>query len=98
MADKKSMNNKGDIPLTVLVVGIFLVCCIAIFSFIFSTINARNTFVGIGTIEDINAQLEQKAFSSEIPNGLHLEKKSFQGFLFWKKEITVFSIEYKFKP
>jgi asparagine N-glycosylation enzyme membrane subunit Stt3 len=98
MADKKRMNKKGDIPLTVLVVGIVLVCCIAIFSFIFSTIKARNTFVGIGTIEDMNAQLEQRTFSSESPNGLYLEKKATSGFLFWKKEITVFSIEYKFKP
>lgn len=89
------MDKRGDIPLTILVIGIILVCCIAIFSFSSSTIKARNSFVGIGFVEKLNSQIEDKIFAGQDPTGLYLEDKVSQGILFWKKEVVLFSVEYK---
>jgi len=56
------MNKRGDIPLTILVIGILLVCALALFSFLSSTTKVRNSFVGIGVLEKMNSQLEKNYF------------------------------------
>jgi len=56
------MNKRGDIPLTILVIGILLVCALALFSFFSSTTKVRNSFVGIGVLEKMNSQLEKNYF------------------------------------
>ncbi|MDD5589011.1 MAG: hypothetical protein PHP92_03050, partial [Candidatus Nanoarchaeia archaeon] len=91
-------NKKGDISITILVIGVFLVCGIATFSFINSMIQTRNSFVGIGMVEKINMQTEGKIFNGESPNGLYLEKNMTEGFAFWGKEVLLFSVEYKLRP
>jgi hypothetical protein len=55
-------NKKGDIPMTILVVGVVLVCAIALVSFFSSTIKMRNSFVGIGLVEQLNSQIEENSF------------------------------------
>jgi hypothetical protein len=55
-------NNRGDIPMTILVIGTILVCGIALFSFAISTINMKNSFLGIGLIEQLNSQIEENLF------------------------------------
>lgn len=88
-------NKKAEISTTVLVIGVLLICGIAIFSFFNSVIQTQNSFVGIGMVEKINMQVEEKIFKGESPNGLHLEKNMTEGFLFWSKEVLLFSVEYK---
>ena len=89
------MNRRGDIPTTILVIGVIAVLGYAIFSFISSTSHVRNSFVGIGLTEKLNSQIEEKIFNNQNPAGLYLESKENQGFLFWKKEVLLFSVEYK---
>lgn len=89
------MNKRGDIPITILVIGVVLVCSIAIVSFFISTVKARNSFVGINLMEQMNAQIEAKVFNNENPAGLYIERKETRGFLFWAKEVFLFSVEYK---
>ena len=96
MAVKK--NKRGDIPTTILVIGIIAVLGYAIFSFVHSTSHVRGSFVGIGLMEKLNSQIEGKVFNSQNPAGLYVEQKEKQGFLFWQKEVFLFSAEYKFKP
>jgi hypothetical protein len=96
MADK--MNKRGDIPVTILVLLVFAICGLAIYTFIASTSHVRNYFVGIGLTEKLNSQIEGKVFNNQNPAGLYLEDKESQGFLFWKKDVILFSAEYKFKP
>ncbi len=91
-------NRRGDISITILVIGVLLICGIAIFSFFNSMIQTGNSFVGIGIVENLNMQVEEKIFNGENPNGLYLEKKMTEGFLLWSKEVLLFSVEYKFKP
>ena len=63
-------NKKGDIPVTILVLMIVLVCVLAIFSFIYSRTASKDYFSGTGLIETV------KAFSEEIS---FFEKTEFSG-------------------
>lgn len=55
-------DRRGDIPITILVIGVLFVCALALFSFSSSEIKIRNNFVGIGLIEQINSQIEENSF------------------------------------
>jgi len=55
-------NRKGDIPTNILVIGIVLVCSIALLSFFYSTVKMRDSFVGIGLVEQLNSQIEENSF------------------------------------
>jgi len=55
-------NRRGDIPTNILVLGIVLVCAIALFSFFYSTVKMRNSFTGVGLVEQLNSQIEENSF------------------------------------
>ena len=55
----KNKNNRGDIPITILVIGVFVVCTLAILSFFASSISMRSSYVGIDIIEDFNEKIEK---------------------------------------
>jgi|TARA_B100002003_G_scaffold153457_1_gene142242 polynucleotide 5'-kinase involved in rRNA processing len=59
-------NKKADIPVTILVIGVFAICSMAIFSFIYSTNNIQKDFVGVGLIETINSIEEEIKFYESI--------------------------------
>lgn len=96
MADK--INRRGDIPVTILVISVIIICGLALYTFSLSANHVRNHFVGIGLLEKLNSQIEQRTFSNQAVSGLYIEDKESPGFFFWKKEIVLFSAEYKFKP
>ena len=96
--DKYILNKKGDVSTTILVIGILLICALAIFSFFSSTIQVGSSFVGIGLIEKLNAQIESNVFNGENPVGLYVSKNVTRGFLFWSKQVLLFSAEYKSQP
>jgi len=89
------MNKRGDIPVTILVLLVIVIYGLAIYSFSMSIGPIRNSFVGIGLVEKLNSQVEERVFNNQNPAGLYLENKENQGFLFWKKEVLLFSVEYK---
>jgi len=94
----KRMNKKGDIPTTVLVIGVFVVCSLALGSFYVSNFKVEKSFVGIALMEEMNSQIERNLFSGESIDGLYKEKNETKwipewGFN-WRKEIIVFSVEY----
>ena len=86
------MNKKGDIPVTILVIGVFIVCTLALLSFFVSMNVIKKSFVGISLVEKANSQIEK----NNLDNYYDEEKKS-TGFLGFGKEKVVFSIEYN-KP
>jgi hypothetical protein len=90
-------NKRGDIPVTILVVGVVFICAIALMSFIASSISIRKSFTGIALVEQLNSQVEEHLFyNPALPaNGTYLEKETTKGFLFWKKKIVSFSVEYQ---
>ncbi|MGY4884678.1 MAG: hypothetical protein ACP5NZ_03835 [Nanobdellota archaeon] len=94
--DKKlniKTNKKGDLPLTILVIGVFGVCTIAIFSFIYSSSQVNKAFIGVEIMENANIQIE-----SHNLYHLYLDKKVTKlspewGFNWFKQKI-IFSVEY----
>ncbi len=87
------MDKRGDLPLTVLVIGVFAVCTLAIFSFVYSSRQINSSFVGVEIIEKANIQIE-----SHNLDHIYLNKKSTKfswegGFDFFK-DVIVFSVEY----
>ena len=55
-------NNRGDIPITILTIGVFVVCTLALLSFFVSSINLRNSYVGVDKINEFNIDLEKSEF------------------------------------
>ena len=68
------MNKKGDITITMLVIGVIAVCFLTILSFSINRINQENNFAGIGLIETINSISHQENFLSS-----HSDFKSIYG-------------------
>ena len=79
-------NYKADIPVTILVIGIFAICSLALLSFCSSDILVKHSFVGVGLIENINAEIEQYSFSNSL-NNLNLKNINGKWFFYQEKKI-----------
>jgi hypothetical protein len=89
------MDKKGDLPVTLLVLGVFAVCTLALLSFFYSSHLIQRSFVGVGVVEEANIQIEAhnlghfyteekiNVFSPGLEEGIHLFE-----------EKVIFSIEY----
>ena len=87
-------NRRGDIPITILVIGVFAVCALAILSFIYASVSLRNSFVGIDIVKDINYQIEFREFQGEDSSYFYQEINK-TNYLPWTKDEILFSIEYR---
>ena len=68
----KKMNKKGDIPVTILVIGVFVICALALLSFVKFNLDSDKDFVGIGLIETVLAVEEEVGFD-EATSGFNRE-------------------------
>lgn len=59
------MNKRGDIPITIFVIGVLAICALAIFSFYLSDRNAKNSFNSIDVIEKILVEKEKISLYNE---------------------------------
>lgn len=73
------MNKQGDIPVTILVIGVFGICVLAILSFNFSISSGRVSLAGPYLIEDVIVISEQISFYEN--NGINFDvlKKTVPG-------------------
>ena len=55
-------NKRGDISITLLVLGVFAVCTLTLFSFYISGVDGKETALRIGMIEKINSLAEETRF------------------------------------
>ena len=62
MKTKFITSKKGDVQITILVIMIVAICILTIFSFIRSTNQVQSNYVGVGLIEEINADVEKFYF------------------------------------
>ncbi len=85
------MNKKGDVPVVILVLGVLVICCLALLSFFTSTIQTRNFFVGINLVEKASAQIEENSFNG---NEVEINLQKFKSSWFSKKKILIFSVNY----
>ncbi|MCK5043900.1 hypothetical protein KAR52_02775 [Candidatus Pacearchaeota archaeon] len=65
--NKKFIKNKhADVPVTILVIGVFAICVLAIISFYFSDKEIEKSFMDIGLMEQINSQMEKYIFYEKM--------------------------------
>ena len=57
-----AINKKGDISTLVLVIGVFLVCAVAIFSFAVFNISSQQKFLALQKMASVNSIAEQARF------------------------------------
>ena len=60
---KLFQNKRADISITLLVMGIFVLCTATILSFYFSSVIVRDATIGLEALEKLNSNVE-KAYSS----------------------------------
>ena len=91
------MNKKADLPVTILVIGVFAVCTLALLSFFYSSHQLHKSFVGIEMVENANIQIETNSL-----NHFYAEKKinvfspglgGEEGIHLFKEKL-IFSVEY----
>lgn len=58
----KKLNKKGNIPVTILVLGIFAICGFALLTFFISDFDVSNSFGGIGLLEKVNSHADEYVF------------------------------------
>ncbi|MFH1787234.1 MAG: hypothetical protein ABH811_00355 [archaeon] len=64
---KNKINKRGDIPVTILVIGVFAVCTLAILSFKFFDIKTNEDFYKIiGASEEMNTQIQKYYFYDNV--------------------------------
>ena len=89
------MDKRGDLPVTILVIGVLAVCTLALLSFFYSSYQLHKSFVGVESVENANIQIETNSlnhfydekrtdvFSPGLEGGIHLFKDK-----------LIFSVEY----
>lgn len=88
--------KKGDVPVTILVIGVVAICALALFSFFHSTTQIKSFFEGVGKISDARIEIEQNSLDyfydeiNKIKFKISLDEK-------WFQEKVVFSVEYNRK-
>jgi hypothetical protein len=86
-------NKRGDIPVTLLVIGVFVVCTLAMISFINSDRNSEKTFVGLEIMEKMNLDIETRNLDHH-----YLEERRNviipEWGTNWVHERLIFSVEY----
>jgi len=101
--------KKGDIPITILVIGVFALCTLALITFYFAEIKIENAFSGLNVLENVNSIAEQLSFyrqnKPDAISQLAIDKGSYysivqeynvsEGVLFWKKDVILINIEYR---
>jgi hypothetical protein len=98
------MNKKASIPITILVIGIFLICTLALISFILAKSSARDSFSGVALMEKMNSQIEDYSVNQDLGNidtrvndlgkRVFYQEKIDYSILPWKKDMVIFSLEY----
>lgn len=59
-------NKKGDVPILILVIGVFGVCALAMLTFFISDWSIGNSFVGIGIMQKMNAEIDEYLYYKNV--------------------------------
>ena len=95
-------NKRGDIPVVILVIGVVVLCSLAIASFIISDIKIGKELLGVGLVEEVNSDIEKFHFYQNLgdSNEVAAEKinASIKGnFLIVKRNNDILLIEYRLR-
>ena len=56
------MKSKGNLPIVILVIGVFAVCSLALLTFLIADFRTNNSFVGIGIMLQLQEDIDEHAF------------------------------------
>ena len=56
------MKSRGNIPIVLLVIGVFAVCSLALLTFLIADFRTNNSFVGVGMMFQLQEDLDEYAF------------------------------------
>ena len=90
-------NKRGDIPVTILVIGVFVVCTLAILSFINSNLSISKTFVGTDLMEKANIDIERNQLTNYYID-YNVTKITPEFGFDWFNKKTIFSVQYTDNP
>lgn len=62
-----SKSRKGDVPVMILVLGVFAICAIAILSFYSSATRSKGDIGGFAIMEEANSRVDEYYFYSKFP-------------------------------
>ena len=65
-------NKKSSVPVTILVIGVFLVCSYALLTFFISDFKISNSFIVVTLVREANIQIDEYLFYKN--SGVSLEK------------------------
>ncbi len=52
-------NKRGDVPITILVIGVFAICSLALLSFYIAEVRMERNFVGLDLMEKLDTNVEK---------------------------------------
>jgi hypothetical protein len=55
-------NKKGDVPTTIFAIEVIVLCSFAVFTFMTSERDIRNSFIGVGIVQELVSNIEQSSF------------------------------------
>ena len=97
-------NKKGDIPITILVIGVVAVCALALLSFLSSGFNIEQSFIGMTLMEEMNSKIDQYSFyknvglsEDEINEILNVQEGSAGKYLYIEENKTSFRLGFPLK-
>ena len=66
----KKLNKKGDLPVTLLVIGVFAICSLALFSFFYSDFKIKDSLKTINLMEQIGSTKEDIMLYENVDSGM----------------------------
>ena len=90
------MNKKGDVTVVILVIGVFVVCTMAMVVFFLSSLQKAGEFVDVGLIEKVSERMEKgdNFLSDNTGNFLKENRLEREHWYNWKKTKEVFYVKY----
>ena len=59
---RKISSKKGDLPVTILVIGIFALCAFALLTFFIADFKLSNSFIGVSVANHVSSMADQYLF------------------------------------
>jgi len=100
-------NKKGDVPITILVIGVVVICGLAILSFIASSFYFEQSFYGLSKMEQLNSQVDEYYFylnqnlsSDKINSLFNISNNNFiieertSNLFPWSQSTKLFSVQF----
>lgn len=91
------MNKKGDITVTIFVIGVVALCFFALISFYISNSGTSDNFKNLGAIQEVNNKIERGDNPDNTKFNRYESKKEQSYIPLWRDEKVLFEVTYPIK-